>query len=99
MSAAQEKVTQANSPLPDSVDGKTLQPGTEAEVGFKKGKAFWLSFVAILVSIFLSALDLAAVGTALPTIASSLHDTTGDFTWASSLFCLSGVSLGNSPEP
>jgi MFS family permease len=46
-----------------------------------KTRAFYLSFVAIMVTIFLSALDLTAVGTALPTIANSLHDTKGDYIW------------------
>ena len=46
-----------------------------------KGRDFWLSFAAMIVSIFLSALDLTSIGTALPTIADALNDTKGDFTW------------------
>lgn len=46
-----------------------------------KSRAFYLSFLAIMVATFLSALDLTAIGTALPTIANALNDTKGDYTW------------------
>jgi hypothetical protein len=52
-----------------------------------KSRAFWLSFVAIMAAEFLSALDLTAVGTALPTIAGALSDTEGDYIWVSGV-CL-----------
>jgi MFS family permease len=40
-----------------------------------------MSYLAIMVSVFLSALDLTAIATPLPTIASALSDTKGDYIW------------------
>ncbi|KAJ7265870.1 Mfs1.1 [Mycena haematopus] len=58
-----------------------------------KSRAFYLSFVAIMVATFLSAMDLTAVGTALPTIASALNDTEGDYIWVGSAYALSSTAL------
>ncbi|KAF7326942.1 MFS domain-containing protein [Mycena venus] len=58
-----------------------------------KGRAFWLSFVAIMVAVFLSALDLTAVATALPTISSALDDTKGDYIWVGSAYALSSTAF------
>ncbi|KAJ3554089.1 hypothetical protein NM688_g3288 [Phlebia brevispora] len=57
-----------------------------------KGSAFWLSFIAIVTSILLSALDLTAVGTALPTITKDLNGG-NDFTWVGSAFALSSTAI------
>lgn len=57
-----------------------------------KGTAFWLSFIAIVASIFLSALDLTAVSTALPTITDDLHGDS-DFVWVGSAYALSGTAF------
>lgn len=58
----------------------------------KKGAAFWLTFVAVIVSIFLSALDLTAVATALPTITQKLNG--GDnFVWVGSAYALSSTAI------
>lgn len=57
-----------------------------------KGSAFWLTFLAIVVSVFLSALDLTAVGTALPTITSSLNGG-ADFAWVGSAYALSSTAF------
>ncbi|KAJ7768343.1 major facilitator superfamily domain-containing protein [Mycena metata] len=46
-----------------------------------------------MVTTFLSALDLTAVGTALPTIANALHDTKGDYTWVGSAYALSSTAF------
>jgi MFS family permease len=58
----------------------------------RKGIDFWLSFVAILSSVFLSALDLTAVSTALPTITSDLHGE-DKFTWVGSAYALSSTAF------
>ncbi|KAF8202686.1 iron permease [Mycena galopus ATCC 62051] len=58
-----------------------------------KSRAFWLSFVAIMVAEFLAALDLTAVGTALPTIAEGLRDTSGDYIWVGSAYALSSTAF------
>ncbi|OCH96143.1 iron permease [Obba rivulosa] len=57
-----------------------------------KGSAFWLSFVAIVTSIFLSALDLTAVATALPTITGDLNGGE-DFVWVGSAYALSSTAI------
>lgn len=78
-----------------AIDNPTPSPNSEknqASSGFHskeeepakskpKTRAFWLSFAAIMVAVFLSALDLTAVGTALPTIANALKDTKGNYIW------------------
>lgn len=60
--------------------------------GFKKGSAFWLTFLALIVSIFLSALDLTALGTALPTIVADLGGGE-DFSWVGSAYALSSTAI------
>ena len=57
-----------------------------------KGAAFWLTFLAITVSTFLSALDLTAVGTALPTITEKLNG--GDnYVWIGSAYALASTAI------
>ncbi|KAI0781950.1 iron permease [Abortiporus biennis] len=57
-----------------------------------KGSAFWLSFVAVLVCIFLSALDLTGISTALPTITADLNG--GDnYVWIGSAYALASTAI------
>ncbi|KAJ6463213.1 major facilitator superfamily domain-containing protein [Mycena vitilis] len=77
----------------DNNDARTLTSPTEEEISTRKSRAFYLTFVAIMVSTFLSALDLTAIGTALPTIANALNDTKGDFTWVGSAYALSSTAF------
>lgn len=58
----------------------------------KKGTAFWLSFLAVVTSIFLSALDLTGVATALPTITADLNGG-DDFVWVGSAYALSSTAV------
>ncbi|GBE86270.1 Efflux pump FUS6 [Sparassis crispa] len=58
----------------------------------KKGSAFWLSFLALAVSIFLSAIDLTAVGTALPTVTKALNGG-DDFSWVGSAYALTSTAI------
>ncbi|KAF7365715.1 MFS domain-containing protein [Mycena venus] len=71
----------------DSPDSKVPQKSPP------KSRAFWLSFVAIMFAEFLAALDLTAVGTALPTIAEELKDTRGDYIWVGSAYALSSTAF------
>lgn len=57
-----------------------------------KGSFFWLSFIAVVTSIFLSALDLTAVATTLPTITSDLNGG-DDFSWVGSAYALSSTAF------
>lgn len=78
MDDSQQKVSTSR-PVSE-VDVQTIVPVESGSSG-GKGRAFWMSFLAILVSTFLSAMDLTAIGTVLPTITASLNDTKGDFSW------------------
>ncbi|KAI0921395.1 hypothetical protein AcW1_004613 [Taiwanofungus camphoratus] len=61
-------------------------------MGMRKGPNFWLTFVAVVVSMILSALDLTAVSTALPTITDDLKG--GDsFSWVGSAYALSSTAI------
>ncbi|KAI9066150.1 MFS multidrug transporter [Trametes sanguinea] len=57
-----------------------------------KGSAFWLSFLAIVVCNVLSALDVTAVSTTLPTI---IHDLNGDndFVWVGAAYGLASTAM------
>lgn len=68
-------------------------PPLRLSVGTKprRDKAFWLTFLALAVTVFLSALDLTAVGTALPTITDELGGT--NFVWVGSAYALSGTAI------
>ncbi|KAJ7229116.1 iron permease [Mycena pura] len=74
-------------------DAQTLTQDVSPNPSLKKSRAFYMSFLAIMVATFLSALDLTAVGTALPTIANSLNDTKGDYTWVGSAYALSSTAF------
>ncbi len=57
-----------------------------------KGAAFWLAFGAMLVALFLHALDMCAIPTALPTIIDDLHG--GDkFIWVGSAYALASTAI------
>ncbi|KAI8976648.1 Mfs1.1 [Trametes punicea] len=58
----------------------------------KRGWRFWLIFLALCLSLFLTALDLASVYTALPSI---IHDLQGadSFVWVSSAYTLSCAAV------
>ncbi|KAJ8454776.1 hypothetical protein ONZ51_g12836 [Trametes cubensis] len=53
---------------------------------------FWLIFLALCVSLFLTALDLASVGTALPSIVYDLNGT-DSFVWVSSAYTLACTAV------
>ncbi|KAJ7143490.1 MFS general substrate transporter [Mycena crocata] len=58
--------------------------------GPKRDFRFWLVFVALCCSLFLSSLDLGGVGTAAPTI---VHDLQGNnFSWVGSAYALGAAS-------
>ncbi|EMD39089.1 hypothetical protein CERSUDRAFT_104356 [Gelatoporia subvermispora B] len=57
-----------------------------------RGSAFWLSFIAVLSSIFLSAMDLTGVSTILPTVTADLNG--GDkYTWIGSAYALASTAI------
>ncbi|TFY74418.1 hypothetical protein EWM64_g9593, partial [Hericium alpestre] len=70
----------------------TSQQGALEPARRGKGSAFWLTFAAIIMSIFLSALDLTAVSTALPTITKKLNGGS-DFSWVGSAYALASTAV------
>ncbi|KAJ8463952.1 hypothetical protein ONZ51_g9921 [Trametes cubensis] len=56
-----------------------------------RGVAFWMVFVSNLLVDMLSALDLTAISTALPTIVDHLHGT--DFIWAGSAYTIASTAI------
>ncbi|KAI0337292.1 Mfs1.2 [Trametopsis cervina] len=67
---------------------------TSPTIGTKsvpKDFRFWMVFLAICVSLFLSALEFTVISTALPTI---IHDLEGiEFVWVSSAYALASTAL------
>ncbi|BGP41619.1 hypothetical protein JCM10449v2_005610 [Rhodotorula kratochvilovae] len=57
----------------------------------KKDARFWFVFVALCFCCFLSALDLTAVSTALPSIAADFESS--DFSWVGSAYALTSTAL------
>ncbi|CAE6503123.1 unnamed protein product [Rhizoctonia solani] len=70
----------------DAGDQATIAPAPK-----KKDARFWLVFVAICASTFLSALELTSVSTALPTIVEALHG--HDFAWVGSAYTLGSTAF------
>ena len=69
-----------------------LPPDGLPPSGTKKGSRFWLSFLAIIVCTFVSALDLTAIATALPTITQDLQG--GDkFVWVGAAYGLASAAI------
>ncbi|KAF7310072.1 Iron permease [Mycena indigotica] len=82
-----EPATTANpSPEPETVVDE--KPKAEP-----KSREFYLTLLAIGVTTVLSALDLTALGTALPTISKALNDTHGEFVWIGASYALASTAF------
>ncbi|TFK32485.1 iron permease [Crucibulum laeve] len=64
---------------------------SEAIPSSRRGSKFWLAFMACLVVDLLSALDLTAVSTALPTIVDELHGK--DFIWVGTAYMIASTAI------
>ncbi|KAJ7595480.1 iron permease [Mycena floridula] len=71
-------------PLPETA----VHPEAKA----RKGSSFWLTIVALVITTFLSSLDMTAVSTALPTIVKDLKGGS-DFVWIGSAYALSSTAI------
>ena len=83
-------------PPPTSSDLLITQVSEDGEMAVqantapsKKSLKFWLVFASICTCVFLSALELCSISTALPTIANALH--TSQFTWVGTAYSLSAA--------
>ncbi|CDO76345.1 hypothetical protein BN946_scf185011.g9 [Trametes cinnabarina] len=89
MPAFRSTVPQSTVTSDKEVDPVASEPSPSSN---SKGSRFWLCFLAILVSVFLSALDFSAMPTALPTITAELHG--GDnFVWVGSGYGLASAAF------
>jgi hypothetical protein len=79
-------------PADEPTAREDLAPATPA-AKVPKTRAFWMSFLAITVSIFLSAMDLTAIPTSLPTIVVALDDDKGDYSWARIIVIDFGIQI------
>ncbi|KAJ7812093.1 MFS general substrate transporter [Mycena olivaceomarginata] len=59
----------------------------------RKGLTFWLIFLSICISLFVSALELTTVSTALPTVASSLRLSDSVFVWIGTTYSLASTAF------
>ncbi|KAI0667901.1 Mfs1.2 [Trametes maxima] len=78
-----ERVAARPAAKPISSSGNTASP--------KKGLAFWLIVLSLCLSVFLSALELTAVSTALPVIIHDLHG--DDFVWVGTAYSLAATAF------
>lgn len=72
------------------------EPKPSAELANKdapkgKGAKFWVIFLTLNLSLFLSALEVSAISTSLPTIANALEAI--DFVWIGSAYALAGTAF------
>ncbi|KZV93930.1 MFS general substrate transporter [Exidia glandulosa HHB12029] len=79
------------SPSPPPPPPKSAPLAAEAEAGptrvkQKRGKAFWLLFLSLAVSLYQAAFELCAVGIGLPSIAEELKAV--DFVWVGSAYAI-----------
>ncbi|KAH8818766.1 iron permease [Flagelloscypha sp. PMI_526] len=72
-------------------EGPPLQP-SEALTPGKKSTNFWVSFASIVLCTLLSALDLTAIGTMLPTISADLHGS-DNFAWIGTAYALASTAF------
>lgn len=73
----------------DSENSKTTDVSTAAPA--KKDLKFWLIFASMCICLFLSALELSSISTALPTIAHELR--ASQFVWVGSAYALSSTAF------
>ncbi len=88
--ALQRVRTKEMQQLPSDASASSL-PLPQLQPGQPKGSAFWLCFLAMVVCNILSALDVTAVSTILPTVT---HDLGGDndFVWVGAAYGLASTA-------
>ncbi|KAH8827537.1 major facilitator superfamily domain-containing protein [Flagelloscypha sp. PMI_526] len=74
---------------PEAPENNDSSPPTPKR---EKGSAFWLSFISLLLCSFLSALDLTAIGTMLPTMSKDLGGT-DNFAWIGTAYALASTAF------
>jgi hypothetical protein len=72
-------------------EDEDIQRTSSNKPNFNKGRAFWMIMLSLAMSMFLSALDLTALSTALPRIATDLESE--NFTWIGSAYALASTAF------
>ncbi|KAG8934110.1 hypothetical protein FRC02_010593, partial [Tulasnella sp. 418] len=67
------------------------EPEQPAQQGPPSGFRFWMVIISLMVSTFLSAIDLTSISTVLPTIVADLNG--HDFVWVGSSFTLASTAI------
>ncbi|KAK1218774.1 hypothetical protein PQX77_018519 [Marasmius sp. AFHP31] len=80
-----------SSPSPASAIKATKSPGLQQSLTNKKGVRFKLILCTLFVSLFLAAMDLTALGTALPAILEDIHGS--EFLWVSAAYSLASTAF------
>ena len=79
----------------DSLKGSELitesEAPSKAHTRSKKGFRFWMIFLSICIALFLSALELTAVSTALPVIVNELQG--DEFVWVGAAYSLASTAF------
>lgn len=88
LTPATEPTLHGDSPIESERVPATSEADEQSQLG---GFRFWMIFVALMVSTFLSALDFTSVSTALPTIVQDLQGT--EFAWVGSAFALGSTAI------
>ncbi|KAF7373673.1 Iron permease [Mycena sanguinolenta] len=70
----------------------STRPSQTLDAESKRGWKFWLIFISLCASVFLSALDLSSIGTALPVIVHDLHGE-DSFAWVSAVYTLTCTAI------
>ncbi|KAI5474236.1 MFS multidrug transporter, partial [Pseudohyphozyma bogoriensis] len=92
MSAPESTTTTiAGSPTASFAEKADTDVAPSAPPPFRPTRQFWLVFLSLCVSCFLSALDLTAVSTTLPSIAADLKS--GDYSWVGSSYALTSTAF------
>lgn len=94
MNASSPQAGASSSQTTKSASEKEQNASTQAEdkpQKVKKGRAFWMIIFSLAMSMFLSALDLTALSTALPRIATDLD--AENFTWIGSAYALASTAF------
>ncbi|KAJ7836921.1 iron permease [Mycena olivaceomarginata] len=91
-----DTVVSASPSLPKTVVSSTSDsensPSTSDPPSSRKGSAFWLSYAAVCICTFVSALDVTSIPTALPSIIDSLSGSAAS-AWVGSSYTLASSAL------
>lgn len=78
-------------PINQPPDGAQLQKTTSRADGFSKGRIVIIMF-SLMMALFLAALDVTIIATALPTIATEFNASNSNYLWVGSSYLLANAA-------